>query len=229
MTEKNKPNLHFKNTFITGLITVVPLALTVFVSLWLFHTLTDLIPALLRQIPNAAVEGLLENRFFVFAVRLIGLGVIVLGIYFVGLITKGVLVRQLLGLVENVVERLPMVGTLYSTIKQMGHAILRGGGAGMFQKTVMLEYPRKGCYVIAFLTSTGAKELTARTGQDLVAVFVPTTPNPTSGFLLLLPRDEVMILDMTVMEGMRMVISGGAVTPPWREKPTVDPEWAQND
>jgi uncharacterized membrane protein len=111
----------------------------------------------------------------------------------------------------------------------MGHAILRGGGAGMFQKTVMLEYPRKGCYVIAFLTSTGAKELTARTGQDLVAVFVPTTPNPTSGFLLLLPRDEVMILDMTVMEGMRMVISGGAVTPPWREKPTVDPEWAQND
>jgi uncharacterized membrane protein len=92
----------------------------------------------------------------------------------------------------------------------------------------MLEYPRKGCYVIAFLTADGAAELTKRTGQDLVAVFVPTTPNPTSGFLLVLPRSEVMVLDMSVMAGMRLVISGGAVAPDWKEKPKDDPGWADN-
>jgi uncharacterized membrane protein len=226
MNEPSTHHLHFKNTFLTGLVTVVPLGLTVAVTVWLFNALTDLIPKLLELIPNPIVEDLLKNPVFVLAIRIVGLVLIVIAIYLVGLIMKGVLVRQLLGVVEKLVERLPMVGTLYSTIKQMGNAILRGGGTGMFQKTVMLEYPRKGCYVIAFLTADGAEELAKRTDQDLVAVFVPTTPNPTSGFLLMLPRSDVMVLDMSVMEGMRLVISGGAVAPGWRKKPKDNPEWA---
>ncbi len=220
MSEMNPSRLHFKNTFLTGLLTVVPLALTLIVSVWLFNQLTDLIPLLLRQIPSDAVEGLLENPAFVFAVRVIGLGLIVLGIYFVGLITKGVVVRELLAALERLVERVPMVGTLYSTIKQMGYAIFRGGGTGVFQEVVLIEYPRTGCYVIGFLTADAAGELNARTGLDLVSVFVPTTPNPTSGFLLMLPRADVTVLDMTVVDGMRLVISGGAVRPPaWKGAP----------
>jgi uncharacterized membrane protein len=227
MIEPNKHELHFKKTFITGLITVVPLALTLFLTVWLFNTVTQLIPALLALIPSRVVKDLLEYPGFVLAMRIIGLGIIMLAIYLVGLIMKGMLVRQFLGVIENLVERLPMVGTVYSTIKQMGNAILRGGGTGMFQKAVMLEYPRKGCYVIAFMTADGADELTKRTDEDLVSVFVPTTPNPTSGFLLMLPRKDVMMLDMSVMEGMRLVISGGAVAPGWRAKPKDNPDWAE--
>jgi len=223
MTDPNAPRPHFKHTFLTGLLTVVPLALTLIVSVWLFNQLTDLIPALLRQIPSVAVEGLLENPAFVLAVRVIGLGMIVVGIYFVGLITKGVLVRELLTALENLVERVPMVGTLYSTIKQMGNAMFHGSGAGMFQKVVLIEYPRTKCYVIGFLTADGAAELNARTGEDLISVFVPTTPNPTSGFLLMLPRTDVIVLEMTVMDGMRLVISGGAVRPPGGKAATLGP------
>jgi len=225
----SKHKLHFKNTFLTGLLTVVPLILTLFLTVWLFTSVTNLIPALLKQFPGETMHGLLENQAFVLVVRLLGLGLIVFGIYFVGLITKGVLVRQLLAMLERLVERLPMIGTLYSTIKQMGNAILRGGGTGMFQKAVLIEYPRKDSYVLGFLTAEGATELEAKTGKDLLSIFVPTTPNPTSGFLLLLPRQDVTVLDMTVMEAMRLVISGGAVQPPGAAEANQDKDEGSND
>ncbi|MBT7163325.1 MAG: DUF502 domain-containing protein [Victivallales bacterium] len=225
----SKPKPHFKNTFLTGVLTVVPLTLTLFLTVWLFNKVTGLIPIMLGTLPSQAVQDLLENPGFVLAVRIVGLGLIVFAIYFVGLIAKGVLVRQCLAALEGLVERLPMVGTLYSTIKQMGNAILRGGGTGMFKQAVLLEYPRKDSYVLGFLTAEGAAELEAKTGQDLLSIFVPTTPNPTSGFLLMLPRQDVTLLDMTVMEAMRLVISGGAVQPPWTAEAKQDKNEERDD
>ena len=225
----SKPKPHFKSTFLTGVLTVVPLTLTLFLTVWLFNKVTGLIPIMLGTLPSQAVQDLLENPGFVLAVRIVGLGLIVFAIYFVGLIAKGVLVRQCLAALEGLVERLPMVGTLYSTIKQMGNAILRGGGTGMFKQAVLLEYPRKDSYVLGFLTAEGAAELEAKTGQDLLSIFVPTTPNPTSGFLLMLPRQDVTLLDMTVMEAMRLVISGGAVQPPWTAEAKQDKNEGRDD
>lgn len=213
MPESSPPQRHFKRTFLAGLLTVVPLLLTISVSVWLFDLVTDLVPALLRLIPGTAVRDLLERPGSILLARLLGLGLVVLGVYLVGLFTKTMIVRQALVAGERLVERLPLVGTVYSTVKQMGNALFRADGEGMFQKVVLIEYPRRHCYVVAFLTAEGAEELKAKTGEDLVSVFVPTTPNPTSGFLLMLPRPSVTVLDMTVTEGMRLVISGGAVFP----------------
>ena len=116
-------------------------------------------------------------------------------------------------MLEKLLLRLPMVRTIYSTIQQIGRALIQGGGTGMFRQVVQIEYPKEGCYVLGFLTAEAAAECKAKSKRDLISIFVPTTPNPTSGFLLFVPREDVLFLEMTVVEGMRLVISGGAVAP----------------
>ena len=108
--------------------------------------------------------------------------------------------------------KLPLLSTVYSTTRQIGEALWAPQG-NMFRKAVLLEYPRRGIYAIGFLTSENEEnwEIGEKTGKQLVSIFLPTTPNPTSGFLLLLPKEECIILDMKVADAMRLVISGGAV------------------
>jgi len=121
--------------------------------------------------------------------------------------------RRIFDLMETLLLKLPMIRTVYSTLRQFGFAIFHGGGAGTFRQVALIEYPRKGLYVIAFVTAEAPTECSRAANMPLTCVFVPTTPNPTSGFLLLLPETEVQILSMSVLEGMRLVISGGVVKP----------------
>ncbi|NBB80569.1 MAG: DUF502 domain-containing protein, partial [Verrucomicrobia bacterium] len=126
--------------------------------------------------------------------------------------SRFVLGRLLLNGLERLLDRVPFINTVYRTVKQIVDTFSQQKKA-VFQEVVLIEYPRKRSYAIGFLTSTAKGETQDVTGQHIVNVFVPTTPNPTSGFLLMLPDEDVTRLQMTITEGMKLVISGGAVVP----------------
>jgi uncharacterized membrane protein len=175
--------------------------------------LTGQIPRLLNNVPVPMLHELLQNQFATFGIRILSLLVLVFAIYLVGLFARNVIGRRLIHLIEELFRRLPMVGGIHSTVKQMGSALLSGGDTGMFRQVALLEYPKKGCYAIGFVTAVAPVECSERLETDLLSIFLPTTPNPTSGFMLLLPRNQVTILRMSVPEAMRLIISGGVVKP----------------
>ncbi len=205
-----------RNTFVAGLLTIVPVVVTVAATVWIFRLLTDFIPKFLTRLPNQQIQQLLHDRFTQFGIRVLSLLLLFAGIYAVGLIARNVFGRRLIHLFERVMSRLPLLGSVYSTVHQIGHAFLKGSTDGMFRRVVLIEYPKEGSFALGFVTADASFNCNQATGRDLVSVFVPTTPNPTSGFLLLIPKEKVTLLDMTVAEGMRLVISGGVVRPPDR-------------
>lgn len=205
-------NTHFaklRTAFFTGLMLLAPLAVTLYAFLWLV----------------SQVGGTFRNYFF-FWVPATWLGdpklslvwdilssaIVVVLVTLLGIVSSWVLGRFFGAVAERFIHGIPGVGALYNAVKQIVNTFGAENRAA-FSKVVLVEFPRPGCYAIAFLTNNAGGEASARTGKDLVAVFVPTTPNPTSGFLLLVPRTEVRELEMNVKEGMKFVISGGAVMP----------------
>jgi uncharacterized membrane protein len=119
---------------------------------------------------------------------------------------------MLLNSLELLLDRVPLINSIYRSVKQIVQTFNQQKKA-VFQEVVLLEYPRKKCYVLGFLTSTAMGETQDATTEHIVNVFVPTTPNPTSGFLLMLPEDDITRLDMSIADGMKLIISGGAVVP----------------
>ncbi len=146
-----------------------------------------------------------------------GLGVIltVILLLITGVLTANFVGRAFLKGWESLLDRIPVARSIYSAAKNFAEIVFSDSGSA-FNKVLLVEYPRKGIYSITFQTASEIGEIQARTGEDVVACFVPTTPNPTSGFLLFVPQRDVVILDMTVEEGIKMVISGGIVSPPDR-------------
>lgn len=220
-----------RTTFFAGLLAIIPLIVTVAVTAWLFDLLTNLIPRVLEQIPSSAVQIMLDNRFAAFGIRVFGLIALILCIYVVGLVARNVVGRRILRFLEGVLLRVPLVRTIYTTVQQIGHALWSSSDTGMFRQVGLVEYPREGVYAIGFVTAQASTEINYRTREDLLSIFVPTTPNPTSGYLLLYRREDVIILDMSVADGMRLVISGGVVNPPFMvpETNTANPKASADD
>jgi uncharacterized membrane protein len=198
-----------RNAFITGIVVVLPLGVTIIV-----------INFLLERLGNPA-----SNFFFwyldpewrdmpavQFALEIISVFVVFLLITLLGYGSRFVLGRIILGGLEKLLDRVPFINTVYRTVKQIVDTFSQQKKA-VFQEVVLLEYPRKRCYVLGFLTSQAKGEPQEVTGEHIVNVFVPTTPNPTSGFLLMLPEDDVTHLKMSIADGMKLIISGGAVVP----------------
>ena len=185
--------------FLAGLLVWIPLGVTLFVLstlLGVLNTSLLLIPAFLR--PNIPGLGVLLSI------------ALVLG---TGALTANFFGRQLLAWTEALFRRIPLVRSIYGGMKKLAEQVFSGQGQS-FRKVVMVEYPRKGMWSLGFLTSDPVGEIEEKAGGvDLLAVFVPTTPNPTSGFLLLVPKDEVRELTMSVQEGMQFIISLGVVGP----------------
>jgi uncharacterized membrane protein len=147
-------------------------------------------------------------------------------LFILGSIAKYAIGLRTIKIMERLIMKIPMLNVVYSTSQQLVDAV-RNPNAGMFRQVVLFEYPRKGIYVIGFLTNENKKscELIEKTDQKLISIFLPTTPNPTSGFLLFVPKDDCIFLDMSITEAMRMIISGGAVSPPGPNHTVVlDPE-----
>jgi uncharacterized membrane protein len=143
-----------------------------------------------------------------------GLGIIVmvLAIYFVGIFARNFFGRQIVHLADRILGKVPFVRTVYLASKQLLETVALQQKDG-FKRVVLIEYPRRGLFVLAFVTSEAKGEVQTRTNQELLNIFVPTTPNPTSGFLIFVPKEDVVPLEMTIEEGIKYVVSGGFVVP----------------
>jgi uncharacterized membrane protein len=148
-----------------------------------------------------------------------GIGVVlsVILVLATGMIVANLLGRRIVAAWESLLARIPVVRNLYAGIKQILEAVLATNGKS-FRKVLLIEYPRKGVWSFALKTSDDLGEVQAKTGAQVISVFIPTTPNPTSGFVLLVPEEDVIELDMSVEEGLKMIISMGVVVPAWKKE-----------
>jgi uncharacterized membrane protein len=198
-------------SFLTGLVVIAPIGLTA----WLIWSVIGWIDSwVLPFIPDIYNPALLINQYFNINVDIRGIGVAVFLLFtiFVGWIAKGLLGRSLIRTSESVVLSIPGVRALYSGLKQITETVL-SQSKGSFDKACLVEYPRKGIWAIAFISTDAKGEIAARYDKPMVSVFLPTTPNPTSGFLLFVPREDVQVLDMSVEDAAKLVISAGLVYP----------------
>ena len=202
----------FRNNFFAGLLVVVPAAASVLILLGLFNWITDF------MLPETLRTQLLTPLYRI--------GALILFVAFTALtgwVARLVMGKRMIALGEEMIGRVPLLNKTYGFMKEISHTLLAGRRT-MFQRVVLVQFPRAGIYSIGFVTSETAGEAQAKTDEMVINVFVPTTPNPTSGFLILVPREQLIDLDMTVAEGMKMVISGGAVVPPYTattQQPTI--------
>jgi uncharacterized membrane protein len=201
-----------RNAFFTGLVVVMPLGVTILILNFMLNKIGAPAGELFFGFMDRDLRAQTPMSILL---RLVSTLVVLALITLLGLCSRFVIARYFLHTVERVMDRLPFINTVHRTVKQIVDTFSKQKKA-VFQEVVLLEYPRKGTYAIGFLTSVAKGEVQAKTGTETVNVFVPTTPNPTSGFLLMVPIDEVTRMDMTVSDGMKLVISGGAVVPPWQ-------------
>ena len=196
--------------FIAGLLVWLPLGVTVLV----IKLLVDLLDQVLLFIPAPYRPDALLGF------HIPGLGVVlsIALVFATGVIVANLFGRQLVALWEAFVDRIPLVNTIYSAVKQLLETLLSPNGTS-FRKVLLIEYPRKGLWTLAFQTSETLGEVQDKTSVDVITVFVPTTPNPTSGFIIMVPRNEVIELSMSVDQGLKMIISLGVVVP----KPPLQP------
>ncbi|MCP3966282.1 MAG: DUF502 domain-containing protein [Lentisphaerae bacterium] len=214
-TKKLKLSLWLRRRVITGLLVLVPVFVTLWLTGFLYLKLTTwAVKAIDHYLPQIGSMFWVQQ-----SIRVLTLAMIIVILLLVGEFMRFKAGRWLAGIAQWILMKLPFLGTVYTTTRQIGEALLTPHG-NMFRKVVMIEYPRKGVYAIGFLTNENPKEweISQKSGKKLISVFVPTTPNPTSGFLLLLPHDDCIYLDMKVSDGMRLVISGGAVQMPQKSR-----------
>jgi len=196
-----------RNSFFAGLVAVVPTAGSLIILLWLFNMVTNvLLPVFVRE----QLEALPYPEFLF---RMLALVIFVALVTLVGWVTRLVVGKRLQTMVEALLGRVPLLNKIYAFMKEVSHTMLAGQKT-MFQRVVLVEYPRAGIYSVGFVTNESGGEAAAKTGKGLISVFFPTTPNPTSGWLALIPQDQVINLDMTVAEAVKMIISGGTIVPP---------------
>jgi len=210
-----------RSSFLTGLIVIAPIGITI----WLIWTLAGWIDGwVLPLIPNAYNPALLLRDHTGLTVDIRGIGVVTFLVFtvLVGWIAKGIIGRSLIRWAESLVLSIPVIRSLYSGVKQIAETILQQGQQN-FDKACLIEYPRQGIWAIGFISTTAKGEIARRHGPEaMVSVFVPTTPNPTSGFLLFLPKKDVIVLDMAVEDAAKLIISAGLVYPDG-ETPTAPP------
>ncbi|NYT45371.1 DUF502 domain-containing protein [Pollutimonas thiosulfatoxidans] len=191
----------FKRYFITGLLIWIPLIITVWVIALLIGTLESVVPVFLSS------QSLFGFRIPGFQLLLV-LAVVML----TGVLGANFLGRALVERWEQLLGRIPLVRSIYNSVKQVSDTVLAPDGLA-FREAVLVQYPRQGAWTIAFLTGAPTGEVAEKLGADYVSVYVPTTPNPTSGFFLMMPREDVQLLDMSVDAALRYIVSMGVVAP----------------
>ena len=214
-----------KKYLVAGLLVWLPLAITIWVLSWLLGVLDGVFASLLSAsqavLPESASAGIERLR------RVPGLGVVALA---VGLILTGVFVTNIFGQWwlrqwDRLMGKIPIVKSIYNSVKQVSDTLFSSNGKA-FRQAVLVQYPRQGSWTIAFVTGKPGGEVAEHLQGDWVSVYVPTTPNPTSGFFLMMPRADVIDLKMSVDEALKYVISMGVVGPPGRPLPA--PRLARN-
>ena len=205
----------FRNSFLTGVVVIAPVGLTVWlvwtVIGWIDGFVLPFVPS--QYQPEAILKAILGEDV---RVNIRGLGVVFFLVFttFIGWIAKGLLGRTFIRSAENLVNRMPVVRSVYSGVKQIAETVFAQADRS-FEKACLIEYPRRGIWAIGFISTTAKGEVSKRSGsgQKMQSIFVPTTPNPTSGFLLFFPAEDVIELDMSVEDAAKLVISAGLVYP----------------
>jgi uncharacterized membrane protein len=197
--------------FFAGVLITAPLGITIYIA-WSFISWVD------SQVIPLLPERYNPERYLPFSVPGIGLLIVLVGLTLIGALTAGIIGRLFINTSERLLNRMPIVRSLYSATKQIFETVLAQKSTA-FRDVVLIEYPRRGMWAIGFITGTTEGEVQELTEDEVVNVFLPTTPNPTSGFLLFVPRSDIISLHMSVEEGIKMVVSGGIVTPPDRRPP----------
>jgi len=210
--------------FLTGVIVTAPISITLYVTwsiiAWFDQQFLPLVP----KLPQKYDDMLILPFEMPFNIPGLGLIVAVLGLTVIGFLTANLLGRSIVRIGERLVDQMPIVRGIYNVLKQLFETVLQDSSQA-FQYAALVEYPRRGLYTIGFVAGDTKGEVLRRLELDLVSVYVPTTPNPSSGFILFIPREDVQLLDMSVEQAMKYVVSVGVVVPPdlkTRPMPTND-------
>ena len=192
--------------FMAGVLITAPISITVYLG-WLFITYVDG-----KVTPLIPVKYNPES-YLPYGVPGLGVLVVIVTMILIGALTAGFVGRFFQRVWERIMDKVPVLRGVYKALKQVLETVL-AQQSNAFREAVLVEYPRRGMWVIAFITGNTQGEVQAITEEQVINLFVPTTPNPTSGFLIFVPKDDIVKLSMSVEEAMKMVISGGIVTPP---------------
>jgi uncharacterized membrane protein len=208
---ENSRYITLRNAFFSGVILVAPLAFTVYV----FSKIISFVGETFRPFFFFVIPNSLRDRPSLDAVWNILATVIVIALVtLLGYVSRYVLGKYFFSIGGRFIQSIPGVSAVYNTVRQIVNTF-SSQSRHTFNKVVLVQFPREGCWTIGFLTNTVQGEAHVKAGEEVWTVFVPTTPNPTSGFLLMVPRSELVELDMAAGDGMKMIISGGAIVPPW--------------
>lgn len=207
---KSSPIKRLRSYLLAGILVTAPITLTIYLT-YIFLTFVD--SQVAKFLPLEVYEAYYAGT------TVPGLGLLVAISFFIviGWLTSNLLGRTFIRLSEYVVDHMPIVRTLYGAIKQIFETVMAPQGQG-FRQAVMIEFPRKGIWAIAFVTGRTEGEVQRLTDDEVVNLFMPTTPNPTSGFLIFVPKKDIIFLDMSVEDALKMIVSAGIITPPDKKK-----------
>lgn len=191
-----------RNYFITGVFVLIPIGITLYLTLFLIKISSGLIP-----------KEINPNNYLPYSIPGLEILVSVIFIIFIGWLSLSFLGKRLLKIVNDLFKKIPILRTIYSAILQMTETFVQNKRKNK-KNVVLVQYPRQGCWAVGFATKDNKGEIKRKTNEDLVNVFIPTTPNPTSGFLLMFPRNEIIFLDMTFEQASKFIVSAGSSNPP---------------
>lgn len=207
----------WRANFLTGLVVVLPAVVSLAIVRWLFGTVSNVTDWLLFFLPRDlthAEAGRGQMHWYWSLLALVG-GVLLVAL--VGRATRNYIGRRLIRAADRLMSSVPLLNKIYGTLKQVNEAFSTSKKS-TFKQVVLVEYPRNGLYSIGFITSEEISEASAKLGRPMVGVFIPTTPNPTSGFLIVVPHDQIAKLDMPVADAVKYIISLGSVLPEARAR-----------
>jgi len=210
-TEVPKMNLKIRHYLLTGLLVWLPMGVTVWLLTWLVGTMDGIFLAVLGAL-DAVIPGMHSVAESLRHMPGLGVILVALVIYFTGLFVTNIFGQWMLRQWSKVITRIPVVNSIYSSVKQVADTLFSGSG-NAFSKALLVQYPHQGSWTIAFLTGAPSGQVARHLPSDCVSLYVPTTPNPTSGFFLIMPKTSVKELDMTVDEALKYIISMGVVVP----------------
>ena len=190
----------FRNYFIAGIVVLIPIGITLYLTLFIINISSRILP-----------KEINPNHYLPYDIPGLEILISIVIITFIGWLSLSFLGKKLIALFENLLKRIPILRTIYSAITQMTETFTKDDKNK--NNVVLVEYPRKGSWAVGFATKDNSGEITNKTKKKLVNVFIPTTPNPTSGFLLMFPKDEIIYLDLSFEEASRFIVSAGTSNP----------------
>ena len=203
MTKSQKKRsifVKFRNYFITGVVVLIPIGITIYLMLFIIRISSNIIP-----------KEINPNHYLPYNIPGVEILIAIIIITFIGWLSLSFIGKRMLVIFNNLLKKIPILRTIYSAIVQMTETFTTGDRNR--KNVVLVEYPRKGSWAVGFATKENSGEMSNKTKKNLVNVFIPTTPNPTSGFLLMFPKDEVIYLDLTFEEASKFIVSAGTSNP----------------